>query len=169
MMAAILYRFALVVFALQGKTNFFKKKKAESHNNESTNPDPLPRRLRRSKPLDANRALTTHIEYSVPSSPPSNVIIYPIANPPSIIAPSITPNSSSKHVHLSPGSGGTMTCARLEAKHEYYMEQVKELKEQNVTVPAYLAGYASAAGDSLRTLGCPVKSGSTGSGGNSSE
>ena len=61
-----------------------------------------------------------------------------------------------------------MTCARLEAKHEYYVAQVQELKDQNVTVPAYLAGYASAAGDALRTLGCPVKSPST-TGGNSSE
>ena len=51
-----------------------------------------------------------------------------------------------------------MNCARLEAKHEYYMAQVEDLKNNNIAVPPYLAGYASAATDALGTLGCPTKS-----------
>ncbi len=59
-------------------------------------------------------------------------------------------------MHISPVSGADMNCARLEAKQEYYMTQIEELKNQNVAIPAYLAGYASAAADSAETLGCPL-------------
>lgn len=49
-----------------------------------------------------------------------------------------------------------MTCARLQAKQEYYLGQIGELQKEGVAVPAYLAGYASAAADSLEMLGCPL-------------
>ena len=48
-----------------------------------------------------------------------------------------------------------MNCARLEAKHEYFVAQIEELQSQHVTVPPFLAGYAAAAADALETLGCP--------------
>lgn len=50
-----------------------------------------------------------------------------------------------------------MDCARLEAKQKYYLAQMEELKGQDIAIPAYLAGYASAAADSLETLGCSLK------------
>ena len=50
-----------------------------------------------------------------------------------------------------------LDCARLEAKQEYYLAQIKNLIGNDVSVPPYLAGYASAAADSLETLGCPLK------------
>lgn len=64
--------------------------------------------------------------------------------------------SSVKHVHLSPASGGDMNCTRLEAKQKYYLVQIEELQKQGIAVPAYLAGYASAAADSLEMLGCSL-------------
>lgn len=67
---------------------------------------------------------------------------------------STAPTSS---VHLNAVSGGETECARLEAKQEYYLAQIEELKEQDIAVPAYLSGYASAAYDSLETLGCSLK------------
>lgn len=59
-------------------------------------------------------------------------------------------------MHISPVSGGDMNCARLKAKQEYYMIQIEELKNQDMAIPAYLAGYASAAADSAEMLGCSL-------------
>ena len=59
-------------------------------------------------------------------------------------------------MHISPVSGGDMDCARLEAQQQYYMTQIEELKNQEIAVPAYLAGYTSAAADSAELLGCPL-------------
>ncbi|CAF9929658.1 hypothetical protein IMSHALPRED_007971 [Imshaugia aleurites] len=58
------------------------------------------------------------------------------------------------HASLGSASGGE--CATLEAKQAYYLSEIEELIEQEITVPAYLAGYASAAYDSLERLGCPL-------------
>lgn len=64
-------------------------------------------------------------------------------------------SASSSAGDLGPGSGGgDVDCASLEAKHEYFLVQVAELQSQHIAVPAYLAGYASAAADTLETLGC---------------
>lgn len=67
-----------------------------------------------------------------------------------------TANAPVKRVHVSAASGGVMNCVRLEAKQAYYMSQIDALKAQNIAVPPYLAGYASAAADSLEILGCPL-------------
>lgn len=50
-----------------------------------------------------------------------------------------------------------MNCVRLEAKQKYYMTQIQELNKEDIAIPAYLAGYASAAADSLEMLECPHK------------
>ena len=66
------------------------------------------------------------------------------------------PTPSIKPVFLNPASGGAMTCARLAATQSYNMIKIQELKNQGVPIPAYLAGYKSAAEDSLAALGCSL-------------
>lgn len=72
------------------------------------------------------------------------------------------PSSSSSS---SGTGGGPIDCAGLESKHEYFLAQVAELQGQNIAVPAYLAGYASAAADTLETLGCSGSSAGKGTSG----